>query len=129
MDFPGAHQIFAIERIHADPKCKMTPWNREISYYITSLCESETTEEDLISITIGHWDAIENGTHHVRDRSFGEDACRIANHNAARTMVVLRNLANALYQIQHDGKENKPSVPSWRRSMKAGPAMKLLQRK
>lgn len=129
MGFVGAHQIFAIERILADPKCKMTPWNREISYYITSLSESETTEEDLLSITTGHWDAIENGTHFVRDKTFGEDACRIRNRNAARAMVVLRNLANALYQIKHQKKKNKPSLPSWRRSMKAGNAIKLLQKK
>ena len=57
---------------------------------------------------IGHWDAIENGTHHVRDRSFGEYTCRIANRIAARNMAILRNLANALYQIQYDEKENKP---------------------
>jgi predicted transposase YbfD/YdcC len=129
MGFVGAHQIFAIERILADPKCKMTPWNREISYYITSLSEEETTEADLLSIVTGHWDAIENGTHHVRDRSFGEDACRIANRNAARVMVVLRNLANGIYQIQHDEKKQKPSVSSWRRLMKAGSAIKLLQGK
>ena len=129
MGFVGAHQIFAIERILADPKCKMTPWNREISYYITSLCESETSEEDLLNITIGHWDAIENGTHYVRDKTFGEDACRIRNSNAARNMVVLRSLANALYQIKHQEKKNKPSLPSWRRSMKGGQAIKLLQEK
>jgi len=29
----------------------------------------------LLSITTGHWDAIENGTHHVRDTTFKEEAC------------------------------------------------------
>ena|SRR3990167_5511537 len=96
MDFIGASQIFAIERILADPSCKWTPWNVEVSYYITSLSANETTDEDLLSITTGHWDAIENGTHHVRDTTFKEDACRISNHNAARTMVILRNLIIAL---------------------------------
>lgn len=88
----------------------------------------EATHEELLSMITGHWDAIENGTHFVRDQSFGEDACRIRNPNAAQVMVVLRNLTNALYQIQHRREKNKPSLPSWRRSMKPGLAIALLKK-
>jgi predicted transposase YbfD/YdcC len=129
--FAGANQIIAVERILAEPKSKFTPWKREVSYYITSLSENETTLEELLELSIGHWDAIENGTHYVRDVCFGEDACRIHQPNAARNMVTLRNFVNGLYQIEHQHikKEKRPSLLSWQRSMKEGQAIKLLRGK
>jgi hypothetical protein len=58
--------------------------------------ENYGTHKELLDAIVGHWDAIENGIPRVRDVSMGEDACHIANPNAARSMVNLRNLAVGL---------------------------------
>jgi len=59
----------------------------------------------------------------------GEDACRVANPNAARNMVNLRNLAIGLYNPLGVQKKTKaPSLPSWRRSMKAREALRHILR-
>jgi predicted transposase YbfD/YdcC len=130
MGFCGAWQIIAVERTLADPKNKSTPWTKEISYYITSLPIEEVTNEKLMEIITGHWAAIENGTHYVRDKSFGEDGCRISNPNGARNMVVMRNLTLGLYNLERHRKKTKAtSLQSWRRSMKATEVINRLKRK
>jgi predicted transposase YbfD/YdcC len=76
------------------------------------------SDEAMLKAIIGHWDAIENGVHRVRDVTFGEDACRVARPAAARNMVTLRNLAIGLYNLQKSQKKTTaPSLPSWQRSM------------
>jgi predicted transposase YbfD/YdcC len=90
----------------------------EIAYYVSSRTKAESSDEELLEAIVGHWDAIENGTHRVRDVSMGEDACRIAHPKAARNMVTLRNLAIGLYnRFRVEEKTQAPSLPSSRQSM------------
>ena len=62
----------------------------------------------------GHWSAIENGTHHRRDVTFAEDACRTANRKGAAVLASLRNLANGIYELQKvRQKTTADSLRSW----------------
>jgi uncharacterized protein (DUF3084 family) len=45
---------------------------------VSSRTKAEAGDGELLDAIVGRWDAIENGTHRVRDVSMGEDACRIA---------------------------------------------------
>jgi hypothetical protein len=125
----GCWQILAIERMVIESSKPSAPPTCEIAYYVTSRTREEMTPQELLDATIGHWEGIENGTHYVRDVSFGEDACQISKPTAARNMVTLRNFAIGLHCLQKlRGKTKAPSLPSWRRSMKASQALRHLLR-
>ena len=96
---------------------------------MSSRTKAEARDGELLDAIVGHWDAIENGTHRVRDVSMGDDACRIADPNAARGMVNLRNLAIGLYnRLRIQEKTKAPSLPSWRRSIKGSEALRHILR-
>ena len=121
----GCWRIAAVERatINLSPSApnRQEPLT-EIAYYLT-------TDHALLEAIIGHWDAIENGTHRVRDVSLREDACRVARPKAARNMVTLRNFVIGLYNLLLLRKKtNAPSLPSWQRSMTVSQALKHVLR-
>ena len=89
----GCWQVVAVrrEREELDPQAE--PPSDEIGYSVTSLADGELTDDELLEVIRGHWSAIENGVHHRRDVSFGEDACRVAQRSAAHALATLRNLA------------------------------------
>jgi predicted transposase YbfD/YdcC len=127
----GCWRLAAVERITIDltlpPKEQVE--QTEIAYYAASLTKEQASDDELLGIIVGHWDAIENGTHRVRDVTFHEDACRIAKPKAARNMVMLRNLAIGLFNLlKHRGKTDAVSLPSWQRSMKGTDALKHVTR-
>lgn len=100
----------------------------EISYYTTSVAERELTDNQLHDVIRGHWSAIENGVHYRRDVSFGEDACRVAQRNAAHALATLRNLAIGLFEIKKTrGKVNANGCKSWCRRMTVADALKMLR--
>lgn len=129
--FTGCWRLIAVERSTTDltlPKSQQIP-ETEIAYYVSSRTKAEASDGELLKAIVGHWDAIENGTHRVRDVSMGEDACRIAHPKAARNMVTLRNLAIGLYNSLRVAKKTQaPSLPSWRRSMKSSAALRHILR-
>ena len=129
MGFCGCWRIAAVERVTIDlspPAAPQVPVT-EIGYYVTSRTQEELNDEALLAAIVGHWDAIENGTHRVRDVTFGEDACRVAVPNAARNRVNLSNFAIGLYNLLCFQKKTKsPSLPAWRRSMKESQAVKYI---
>lgn len=63
---------------------------QETTSAITSLPLARTTAADLEQIWRGHW-AIENKVHHVRDRTFGEDAGQVRTGSAPHVLAALRN--------------------------------------
>ncbi len=67
----------------------------EVIYLITSLTPAQATPHQLLTLIRGHW-SIENGSHYVRDVSFGEDRSRIRSGHAPQVMAALRNLALTL---------------------------------
>lgn len=108
------------------PKAQQSPIT-EIAYYVGSRSRGELSDQHMLNAIVGHWDAIENGTHRVRDVSMGEDACRVAKPTSARNMVTLRNFVNGLYNLLLAQKKIKsPSLPSWRRSMTNSQALKYV---
>ena len=127
----GCWRLIAVERTTIDltlPKARQIP-ETEIAYYVSSRTKAEASDEELLETIVGHWDAIENGFHRVRDVSMGEDACRIAQPNAARNLANLRNLAIGLYNLLlAQNKIKSPSLPSWRRSMKGSEALRHILR-
>ena len=124
----GCWQVIAVrrEREELDPRAEAP--SDEIAYYATSVAEREMTDEELLDVIRGHWSAIENGVHHRRDVSFGEDACRVAQRSAAHALATLRNLAIGLYEIQKSlGHVDADGCKSWCRRMTVAAALALLR--
>jgi len=146
----GCWRFLAVERVTIDltkPGQQQTP-ETEIAYYASSHIAHERSDQQLLDLILGHWGAIENGVHRVRDVTFGEDACRVGcptrleietrknskesagmhpRRKAACNLVTLRNLAIAIYSLQLAKKKTKaPSLASWRRSMQASQALKMI---
>lgn len=139
----GCWRIAAVERVTIDltkPRDQQLPVT-EIAYYAGSRPEQEMSDADMLGAIVGHWAAIENGTHRVRDVSMGEDACLVgrtfkadetkkvsslaSRRKAARNLATLRNFANGLYNLLlFQKKTSAPSLPSWRRSMTDSQALK-----
>ncbi|MHB8599037.1 MAG: ISAs1 family transposase [Ktedonobacteraceae bacterium] len=67
----------------------------EVIYLITSLTPAQADPHQLLTLIRGHW-SIENGSHYVRDVSFGEDRSRIRSGHAPQVMAALRNVALTL---------------------------------
>ena len=64
----------------------------EVLYGITSLTRDRADAATLLRRVREHWH-IENRLHHVRDVTFGEDACRVRSGSAPRLLAALRNAA------------------------------------
>ena len=127
----GCWRLVAVERVTIDltKPAKEQTEKVEIAYYAASLTKQQASDAALLEIIVGHWDAIENGTHRVRDVTFREDACRVARPKAARNTVTLRYLAIGLYNLLCQRRKTAaPSLPSWQRSMKATAALKHVTR-
>ena len=121
-------QVVAVrrERVHLAP-CTEPP-SDEIGYYATSVADRELSDDELLEVIRGHWSAIENGVHHRRDVSFGEDACRVAHRSAAHALATLRNMAIGLYEIQCSrDRVDANGLKSWCRRMTVAAALKLLR--
>ncbi len=124
----GCWQVIAVrrEREELDPRAK--PPSDEIAYYATSVAFQELSDDEWMEVIRGHWSAIENGVHHRRDVSFGEDACRVAHSTGAHALATLRNLAIGLYELQSEkGRIDANGCASWRRRMTVAAALTLLR--
>ncbi|MDN5860286.1 MAG: ISAs1 family transposase [Pseudonocardia sp.] len=124
LGFPGAAQVFLIERYTTRTVRKRTKGSRKYKtvqvrtavavFGITSLSSREAAAEHLAGYVRGHW-AIENKIHWVRDVTFREDASQVRTPSRFRVMATLRNLviglirqegytriAATIRQIRHD---------------------------
>jgi hypothetical protein len=70
---------------------------------VTSLPSGAAEGSELAAWIRGHW-RIENQLHHVRDRTFREDASKVRTRNLPRVMAGLRNLAIGIHR--QDGHTN-----------------------
>lgn len=123
----GCWRFIAVERVTIDLTKPANQRQREteIAYYASSHTEDECGDPRLLELIVGHWDAIENGVHRVRDVTFGEDSCRVARPKAARNRATLCNLAIGLYNLlRKQGRTKAVSLPSWQRSMTPSAALK-----
>jgi Transposase DDE domain len=89
--WPGLQQVYQITRQRWE-KGKHTV---EVAYRITSLEPERADAKRLLTLDRGHW-GIENGLHHVRDVTLGEDACRVRSNNAPQILAAARNLVLGL---------------------------------
>ena len=125
----GCWQVIAVRRERIELGRKAGPPSDDLGYYATSLAPDQLDEVGLLEAIQGHWDAIENGTHHRRDVSFGEDASQVSQRGAAQVLAALRNLALGLYELEVErGRTQAPGVKSWCRQMSASAALALLRR-
>jgi predicted transposase YbfD/YdcC len=67
----------------------------EVVYLITTLTPAKASPQRLLELNRGHW-SIENGSHYVRDVTFGEDRSRLRTGHASQIMAAFRNLAITL---------------------------------
>lgn len=96
LDWPGAAQVFRIERTwRAHGQLK-----RALHYGITSLDPQTGPPDRLLGLKRGHW-AIENRLHWRKDVTFGEDASLIHAGQGPRVMALLRDAAVSL--LHHHG--------------------------
>ena len=87
LDWPHVGQVFRIDRERTVHGQRTT----ETAYYITSLTRDQASAPRLLKFVRGHWGAIENGLHHVRDTTLDEDRCTIFRGHAAQNLATLRN--------------------------------------
>ena len=92
-DWAGLKQGFELTRERTE-KGKTTV---EVVHGITSLPPQRADAARLLGLTRQHW-AIENGAHHRRDVTLGEDQSRIRKGAAPQVMAALRNTVIHLAQ-------------------------------
>ena len=125
----GCWQVIAVRREREELGRKAKPPSDEIGYYATSLGAAQRNDAELIQVIRDHWSAIENGAHHRRDVSFGEDACGVSHRGAAQVLACLRNLALGLYELARErGHTQAPSAKARSRQMTFAVALAALTR-
>lgn len=125
----GCCQVLAVRRERVELGRKAKPPSDEIGFYATSLEAKQLNDAELIQVIRDHWSAIENGSHHRRDVSFGEDASGVSKRGAAQVMACLRNLALGYYELALDrGQTKAPSAKARCRQMTFAEALALLRR-
>ena len=96
--FRHARQAFRVRRQRTVAKTGQTA--EETAYGICSVAAERAGPERLLAWNRGHW-MIENGNHHPRDASLGEDACRVRVRHAPANNAVMNNIALAV--VRHRG--------------------------
>jgi predicted transposase YbfD/YdcC len=76
---------------------------REVRYFVTSLTRDQAGARRLLEIVRGHWGAIENGLHWMRDMVFREDRSTIWKGHAPQNLAALRNAALACARADGGG--------------------------
>lgn len=89
--WPHIRQVAQLTRAVTSKKGTTT----EIVYLITNLSAAQASHQRLLTVVRGHW-SIENGSHYVRDLTFGEDRSRLRSGAAPQVLATLRNLAITL---------------------------------
>jgi len=109
IDFPHAAQLFRVIRHVGGLDGQRR--TKEVAYCLTSLTPARATE-DLAVLLRGHWGAIENKTHWVRDVTFREDASTLRTGTAPQAMAIIR-IPSSLRSGSPDGPtSNKPAATS-----------------
>jgi len=104
---PGITAICRIERIR-ELKDRCSPPGH---LRITSLPLDKLDPAALLQLARDHW-AIENRLFHVRDVTFGEDACRVRSGAAPRALADIRSAALDPHRAFRPEKPRPPAKPS-----------------
>jgi len=97
--------LTAIYRIERRREMK-TYCTRQVIYAITSLPAGKLEPAALLQLARDRWQ-IENRLFHVRDVTFGEDACRMRSGSAPRALADIRSAALTL--IRRIGQKPRPA--------------------
>ena len=125
----GCWQVIAVRRERVELGRKAKPPSDEIGYYATSLGAAQRNDAELIQVIRDHWSAIENGAHHRRDVSFGEDASGVSHRGAAQVLAALRNVALGVHELASErGQTRAPSAKSRCRQMTFAATLAELRR-
>lgn len=101
--WPHVRQVFRVER----ERTIRGMTTRQTAYGITSLPPERADAQALLDLTRGHW-GVENRLFHVRDVTFGEDACRVRTRAAPQVLAALRNASITL--LNRHGGDNKAAT-------------------
>jgi len=88
LDWPGARQVFRLERTWRE----QGKAQRALQYGITSLAPEAADPARLLALRRGHWSS-ENRVHRRKDVTFGEDASLIHVGQGPTVMALLRDAA------------------------------------
>lgn len=125
----GCWQVLAVRRERVELGRKASPPSDEVGYYVTSVSAEQLSDAELLQAIRDHWSAIENGAHHRRDVSLGEDASGVSQRGAAQVMAALRNVALGVYELARErGQTHAPSARSRCRQMTFSGALACLGR-
>ena len=89
--WPHIHQVAEGTRMVTSKGTTTT----QVAYLITDLSHVQASPEHLLALVRGHW-SIENGSHYVRDVTFGEDRSSLRSGSAPQLVAALRNLVITL---------------------------------
>ncbi len=103
--FRHARQAFRVRRRRVVAKTGKAA--EETAYGICSVAAERAGPERLLSWNRGHW-MVENGNHHPRDASLGEDACRVRARHAPANNAIMNNIALAV--VRHRGFRHVPEA-------------------
>lgn len=87
--WPHIHQVAQVTRVITSKKGTTT----EIVYLITNLSSAQASPQHLLAVIWGHW-SIENGSHYVRDVTFGEDRSRLRSGDAPQVLATKHSRAS-----------------------------------
>jgi predicted transposase YbfD/YdcC len=96
VQFPDAAQVLHIVRYRGGLDGQRT--SKEVVHAITSLPTDRADASALATLIRRHW-MIENGVHHVRDVTFGEDAHRARTGHAPIVLATIRNIITAAIRL------------------------------
>jgi predicted transposase YbfD/YdcC len=124
----GCWQFLAVWRERQELRGgKVIDDSDEYAFYCTSAAPKQYTARQLIQAIRDHWGAVENGSHHRRDVSLGEDASRISQRTGAFVMATLRNVLLGIFELQqHHGKTKARTFPGWHRRLTTSQKLRLL---
>jgi predicted transposase YbfD/YdcC len=118
--FPHVKQVFLIERHFWDLEGK--PLSAQAVLGVTSLPAHKAAPEQLAAFARGEW-SIENRDHYVRDKTLGEDQCRVRTGSLPSVLTVMRS--HAISALRLLGFTNIAEGTRWARDDFQHPLMAL----
>lgn len=92
-DWEGIAQVFRLERTVRLLKTGVI--RHEVVYGLSSLAQGKASPSRMLHLVRGHW-GIENGLHHRRDVTLGEDACQTRTGPVPSLLAQLNNTVLSL---------------------------------
>lgn len=96
-----------ILRVDLEVKVAGATTSHEKRYLVTSLKPDETSPEQLMKLTRGHW-SVENGLHFVKDRWWDEDRQWSTRSGLAERLAMLRDSALTALRLLPDVDKKMP---------------------